>query len=138
MERLNASAESQIRKKSEAGSQIAKSRRHNMNLLNSICGFIEDSQSEPKKEKNNDIDDNFSENSKEKYSEFAEQLSPRDGMSAESAKFLIDKCANNKTHKISGIENKGRYFTAKVLNQKGNVINELLVDKLNGHVKFIR
>jgi len=109
-----------------------------MNPANSICGFIERSQLESKKEKNNDFDNNFSENSKEQSQEFAEESIPRDGMSVASARFLIGKCANNIPYKISGIENKGRYFTAKVLDQKGNVVNELLVDKLSGQVKFIR
>ena len=59
-------------------------------------------------------------------------------MSAESAKFLIGKCPGAKTYKVYGIENEGRYFHANVLDAKGKVVNELLVDKLNGNVKFIR
>ena len=109
-----------------------------MNMIDSICGLMEDSKPESEKYLNNDIDENISESTNEKPQEFAELSVPRDGMSAESAKFLIGKCANNKMYKIYGIENKGRYFTAKVLNKKGNVVNEILVDKLNGHVKFIR
>jgi hypothetical protein len=35
-------------------------------------------------------------------------------------------------------QDKGRYFTAKVFNSKGRVVNAPLVDKLNGAVKFIR
>ena len=63
---------------------------------------------------------------------------PRDGISAESAKFLIGKCTGNKAYKVYGIQNDGRYFHASVLDSKGKVVNELLVDKLNGNVKFIR
>ena len=65
-------------------------------------------------------------------------LSPRDGMSLESAKLAIGRCANNSRYEIHGIENQGRYFTAKVMDSKGRQVNELLVDKLNGTVKFLR
>ena len=50
----------------------------------------------------------------------------------------LTECANNKAYKVYGLENKGRYFTAGVLDKKGKVVNEILVDKLNGGVKFIR
>ena len=109
-----------------------------MNWTKSICGFIKDSKANSQNEGGDTTEMKFSENSKEKPREFEEQFSPRDGMSAESAKFLIGQCANNTAYKVYGLENKGRYFTAKVLDRKGKVVNELLVDKLNGHVKFIR
>lgn len=109
-----------------------------MKLIKSICGFMKDSTANLDSEGGNTNEIKFSENSKGKSREFEEQMPPRDGMSAESAKFLIGKYTNNKSLKIYGIKNKGRYFTAKVLDPKGNVVNELLVDKLNGHVKFIR
>jgi len=50
----------------------------------------------------------------------------------------LTECANNTAYKVYGLENKGRYFTARVLDKKGKVVNEILVDKLNGGVKFIR
>lgn len=109
-----------------------------MNLMQSICGFMEESTSNSKSERDDDIEVNIPENAKEIPRESSEQLSPRDGMSAESAKFLIGECANNKGLKVYGIENEGRYFRAKVIDRKGKVVNELLVDKLNGNVKFIR
>ena len=109
-----------------------------MKWMESICGFMEDSKANSQNEGGDTTEMKFSENSKEKPREFEEQSNPRDGMSAESAKFLIGQCANNKAYKVYGLENKGRYFTAKVLDRKGKTVNELLVDKLNGHVKFIR
>ena len=109
-----------------------------MNLMQSICRFMEDSKSDSKNENDNGIEAKISGNAEEESREFAEQSTPRDGMSAESAKFLIGACANNKGLKVYGIENEGRYFRAKVLDRKGKVVNELLVDKLNGNVKFIR
>ena len=109
-----------------------------MNWMKSICGFMEDSKTNSHKEGGDTNKIKFSENEKEKSREFEEQSNPRDGMSDESAKFLIGQCANNTAYKIYGLENRGRYFTARVLDKKGKVVNELLVDKLNGHVKFIR
>ena len=109
-----------------------------MNWTESICRFLEDPKANSQNEGGDTTQIQFSENSKEKSREFEEQSTPRDGMSAESAKFLIGQCANNTAHKVYGLENKGRYFTARVLDKKGNVVNELLTDKLNGHVKFIR
>ena len=62
----------------------------------------------------------------------------RDGMSAQSAIFQIGKYANRSEYRVNGVENKGRYFTAKILNKSGNVVNEIIVDKSNGRVKFLR
>jgi hypothetical protein len=109
-----------------------------MNWTESICRFLEDPKANSQNEGGDTTQIQFSENSKEKSREFEEQSTPRDGMSAESARFLIGQCTNNTAYKVYGLENKGRYFTARVLDKKGKVVNELLVDKLNGHVKFIR
>ena len=109
-----------------------------MNWMESICGFMEDSITNSENKGGNTTEIKFSENSKEKSREFEEQSNPRDGMSDESAKFLIGQCANNAAYKIYGLENKGRYFTARVLDKKGKVVDEILVDKLSGRVKFIR
>jgi hypothetical protein len=112
--------------------------RNKMDLKESICGFIKEPRSVSGHagvdiNKNSDF-----ENSNEESQNKCEQPSPRDGMSEESAQFLIGKCTKNTSYKVYGLENKGRYFTAKVLDRKGKIINELLVDKLNGNVKFIR
>ena len=109
-----------------------------MNWIESICGFMEDSGAHSENDGGDKTEITFSENSKGKSRKFKEQPSPRDGMSDESAKFLIGQCANNAAYKIYGLKNKGRYFTASVRDKKGTVVNEILVDKLNGRVKFIR
>ena len=109
-----------------------------MNMIQSVCEFMEKSKSVSVYETNTNTEVNNSEFKQDNLHESEEQPNPRDGMSAESAKFLIGRCANNTGYKVYGLENKGRYFTAKVLDQKGNMVSELLVDKLNGHVKFIR
>jgi hypothetical protein len=126
--------------KEEVKGWISKSRKKEaqMNPVNSICRFIENFQSAPKNKRDDDRDVTYSSEYEEKPQESAAHAMPRDGMSDESAKFLIGKCANNTGYKVYGLENKGRYFTAKILDQKGNMVSELLVDKLNGHVKFIR
>lgn len=62
----------------------------------------------------------------------------REGMSPGTAKFLIGRCGDQKDYEIYGIQNRGRYFIAKILNAKGKVVNEVLVDKLNGKVRFLR
>jgi hypothetical protein len=73
-----------------------------------------------------------------KFNEDDEKSIPRDGMSAQSAIFQIGKYANSSEYSVDAVENMGRYFTAKVLNKSGNVVNEIIVDKLNGRVKFLK
>jgi hypothetical protein len=107
-----------------------------MNLLDSICELMKNSKENA--EGDHGTGDPVYENSEEGIKASRERTAPRDGMTAESVKFLIGACANNKSLNIRAVENKGRYFTAQVLNPKGRVVNELLVDKLNGAVKFIR
>ena len=109
-----------------------------MSMIESVCEFMEKSKSLSEHETNKNAEVNNSEIKQDNPLGSEEQPIPREGMSAESAKFLIGGCSNNTGYKVYGLENKGRYFTAKVLDQKGNMVSELLVDKLNGHVKFIR
>jgi len=126
--------------KEEVKGWISKSikKEAQMNPVNSICRFIENSQSTPENTRDDDSDLTYSSEYGEKPQESAAHAMPRDGMSDESAKFLIGKCANKTGYKVYGLENKGRYFTAKVLDRNGNMVSELLLDKSNGNVKFIR
>ena len=75
---------------------------------------------------------------KDNINEDDDRPRPRDGMSAQSAIFQIGKFANSSEYSVDEVENKGRYFTAKILNRAGNVVNEIIVDKLNGRVKFLK
>ena len=109
-----------------------------MKWMEAICGFKQDSKTHSENAGDNTTEINLAENSEEKSQDIDDQPIPRDGMSAESAKYLIGQCPSNKGYKVYGLENKGRYFTAMVLDQKGNMVKELLVDKLNGNVRFIR
>jgi len=106
-----------------------------MNLIDSVCKFIESAHDKSESELNKKIEIQPAQSEKEKSSY---ELKPRDGMSLESAKFAIGRCADNSAYEIHGIENEGRYFTAKVRDSKGRQVNELLVDKLNGSVRFLR
>jgi len=106
-----------------------------MNPIDSICEFIKYNMDKSEGEPNDKIEMQPLEAQAEKP--FSE-LNPREGMSLESAKFAISRCAGNSQYEIHSIENKGRYFTAKIVDSKGKQVNELLVDKLNGRVKFLR
>jgi hypothetical protein len=106
-----------------------------MNMIDSICEFIESAQDKSRSKKKNiyEIQPALPEKENSSY-----ELIPRDGMSLESAKRAIGRCADNSQFEIHRIENKGRYFTAKVMDSKGKPVNEILVDKLNGRVRFLR
>lgn len=106
-----------------------------MNLIDSICKFIESTKDKSKSEQNDIIEMQPAEAEEEKSSS---DLNPRDGMSLESAKLAVGRCAGNSQYEIHSIENRGRYFTAKVMDSKGKQVNEILVDKLNGSVQFLR
>ena len=62
-----------------------------------------------------------------------------DGMSTGTAKFIIDREVDPdhlKKYDIKDIENKGRYYLAKIINQDGEVADTVLVDKLNRSIHF--
>jgi hypothetical protein len=106
-----------------------------MNLIDPICNFLESTKDKSKSEQNYKIETQPAENEERKPSY---ELNPRDGMSLESAKLTIGRCTDNSQYEIHCIENKGRYFTAQVMDSKGTQVNQLLVDKLNGRVQFLR
>ena len=106
-----------------------------MNPIDPICKFIENTKGKSKSKPRDKIERQTTEKEEEKSSF---DLKPRDGMSLESAKFAIGRCTGNSQYEIHSIENKGRYFTAKIMDSKGQQVNELLVDKLNGKVQFLR
>ena len=64
----------------------------------------------------------------------------RDGMSQGTATLVIDQ-AMEKTdaeqYSIKSLENKGRYYSASIVNHSGQVMQRLLVDKQSGEVHFI-
>ncbi len=62
-----------------------------------------------------------------------------DGMSSGTARIIIDREAGDTLpdgYNV-GLQNKGRYYIAKIVGQHGRVIQRLLVDKQTGDVTFI-
>lgn len=106
-----------------------------MNLMESICKFLERNQEKCERQQDNNHEMQPAGKEDEKFS--CEPI-PREGMSLESAKLAIGRCANNSEYEIHGLKNEGRYFTAKIMDSKGRQVRQLLVDKLNGRVQFIR
>lgn len=110
-----------------------------MDLKNSICQFLEKNENRQTvidQEKDliaTSLDDNG-----KGPNAFQQAAGLRDGMSDESARYQIIKCTNNPKYKIHGIKNRGRYYIASIQDGSGKTVNELMVDKLNGRVKFIR
>ena len=62
-----------------------------------------------------------------------------DGMSTGTARFIIDREVNPdllEKYNIKDLENKGRYYLAKIVNQDGEVADTVLIDKLNRSIHF--
>lgn len=62
-----------------------------------------------------------------------------DGMSTGTARFIIDREISSELlekYNIKDLENKGRYYLAKIVNQDGEVADTVLVDKLNRSIHF--
>ena len=63
-----------------------------------------------------------------------------DGMSTGTARIIIEQEMDQDTQEefsIKQVENKGRYYTAKIVRPDGSVIQQLLVDKQSGTVQMI-
>ena len=63
-----------------------------------------------------------------------------DGMSMGTASLVIDQAVSERhteNYAIDALENKGRYYTARIVDQDGGVIHRLLVDKQTGDVRFV-
>ena len=64
-----------------------------------------------------------------------------DGMGTGTARIIIDREAGRRISEdfnLKGLENKGRYYVARVVSPDGSLIDELLVDKQNGRVQFMK
>jgi hypothetical protein len=109
-----------------------------MNLFEKKCENQSNTENKLLKKPNNNNKYDLLTSVRTKMIDSGENIKIRDGMSSHTASFQIRKCTNLKNYKIHAIENKGRYFRASILDKSGKKINELLVDKLNGNVKFIR
>jgi hypothetical protein len=62
-----------------------------------------------------------------------------DGMSTGTARFIIEREVDPsilENYHIKDLENKGRYYLAKIINQDGQVVETVLIDKLNRSIHF--
>ena len=62
-----------------------------------------------------------------------------DGMSTGTARFIIDRKITGdvlEKYEIKDLENKGRYYLAKIVDPDGKVTDTVLIDKLNRTVHF--
>lgn len=62
-----------------------------------------------------------------------------DGMSTGTARFIIEREVDSSVlekYNIKDLENKGRYYLAKIVNQEGEVVDTVLIDKLNRSIHF--
>ncbi|MDX9819733.1 MAG: hypothetical protein RBT16_12525 [Desulfococcus multivorans] len=90
----------------------------------------------------------YEDNDKDKSSSTSEAIDPNDreivrelfdGMSTGTARIIIEKKIDLRIaeeYKIEGLENKGRYYAARIVGPDGNTIQRLLVDKQTGKVQF--
>ncbi len=62
-----------------------------------------------------------------------------DGMSTGTARFIIDREVDPailEKYNIKELENKGRYYLAKIVNQDGAIADTVLIDKQNRSIHF--
>lgn len=63
-----------------------------------------------------------------------------DGMSMGTATLVIDRAVGEiqlEDYEIAELQNRGRYYTARVVNHDGADLQKLLVDKQTGDVRFV-
>ena len=63
-----------------------------------------------------------------------------DGMGTATARILINKRLSEKFIKKYGLKdlkNRGRYYTAKIIEPNGKLIDEVLIDKQNGLINSL-
>lgn len=64
----------------------------------------------------------------------------RDGMSDGTATLIIHDAVREKytdAYPLADLVNRGRYYTARLIDKEGKTIERLLVDKQTGEVRFV-
>jgi hypothetical protein len=114
-----------------------------MKILAAIRQFFKKGKSLPDSAPNHSRGDNMRskpENDNIKNSVESEPgLEFLDGMSTGTARFIIDREFSPdllEKYDIKDLENKGRYYLAKIVNQDGEVTDTVLIDKLNRSIHF--
>jgi len=63
-----------------------------------------------------------------------------EGMSEGTASLVIEDAVKDKLdgdYAVAGLSNKGRYYTASIVNHDGTLLQKLLVDKQTGEVRIV-
>ena len=64
-----------------------------------------------------------------------------DGMGTATARILINRRLSEKfieKYGLKNLKNRGRYYSAKIVDLDGNLIDEVLIDKQNGIINSLR
>ncbi len=113
-----------------------------MNIFASIRNFFQQNKRVPSSghdPSENDQPGRNSQNDNENSAEPESGLDFLDGMSSGTARFIIDREVGADMldkYDVKDLENKGRYYLAKIVNQKGEVTDTVLIDKLNRSIHF--
>ncbi len=114
-----------------------------MNSFTSILNFFQQIKSVHEQDRNHFRQDMSNHASQSNNIKNPVELEPGleflDGMSSGTARFIIDREISSELlekYDIKDLENKGRYYLAKVVNQGGEVADTVLIDKLNRSIHF--
>ena len=113
-----------------------------MNIFASISNFINREKTSTHSKQNFQKKEKLQGKSEDAYNKFVEPepgFGFLDGMSTGTARFIIDREVDPTTlekYNIKELENKGRYYLAKIVNQDGEVAETVLIDKLNRSIHF--
>jgi hypothetical protein len=113
-----------------------------MSIIVSISNFINRGETSPFSKQNFQKKEEPQDTPQDAMSKSVESepgLGFLDGMSTGTARFIIDREVDPTTlenYNIKELENKGRYYLAKIVNQDGQVTETVLIDKLDRSIHF--
>ena len=107
-----------------------------MNPKKQILKFIQQAYADKKDPESSGSNSDFAADSSDR--EIIQEIF--DGMSTGTARIIIDREVSqtvSEKFKINSLENKGRYYIAKIVRTDGSPIQSLLVDKQTGNIQMI-
>jgi len=113
-----------------------------MNIFTSISNYLKRGKAPTRSEQNHQKKATPQDKSREgniKSVEPEPGLDFLDGMSTGTARFIIEREVDPailENYHVKNLENKGRYYLAKIVNQDGEVTETVLIDKLNRSIHF--
>jgi len=114
-----------------------------MKIFKSIRNFFQQREIEPDSSRHSTLKDNSHRSSQDDNIRNPVESEPGleflDGMSTGTARFIIDREISPdhlEKYNIEDLENKGRYYLAKIVNKDGEVTDTVLIDKLNRSIHF--